>query len=78
MRHTGNRGLEAVHGIFRGGAASLPITAPNLSFREFLSKINQIHAAEHNLKQISGHSIVASKKKRCEKSSSTDSPSSEA
>ena len=51
LRHTGNRGLEAIHSIFRGGAASLPITAPNLSFREFLSKMNQtsqIHAAEHN------------------------------
>lgn len=33
LRHTGNRGIEAIHGIFRGGAASLPITAPNLSFR---------------------------------------------
>ena len=67
LRHTGNRGIEAIHGIFRGGAASLPITAPNLSFREFLSKMNsisQIHTAEHNLKQIDGHSIVASRKKR--------------
>ena len=81
MRHTGNRGLEAIHGIFRGGAASLPITAPNLSFREFLAKMNQtnqIHTAEHNLKQIEGHTVVASKKKRktCAKSSE-DSPSSE-
>ena len=43
----GNRGLEAIHGIFHGGAASCAITAPNLSFREFLSKMNQtnqIHA----------------------------------
>lgn len=83
LRHTGNRGLEAVHGIFCGGAAQLPIiTAPNLSFREFLSKMNQtnqIHTSEHNLKQISGHTIVASKKKckTCSKSSSTDSPSTE-
>ena len=29
-----------------------------------MNQTNQIHAAEHNLKQISGHSIVASKKKR--------------
>ena len=54
LRHTGNRGIEAIkfYGIFRGGAASLPITAPNLSFREFLSKMNstsQIHTAEHNI-----------------------------
>ena len=32
MRHTGNRGLEAIHGMFRGGTCSLPITSPNLSF----------------------------------------------
>ena len=67
LRNTGNRGLEAIHGIFRGGSASLPITSPNLSFREFLSKMNQtlqVHQAEQNLKQISGHTIVASKKKR--------------
>ena len=66
MIHTGNKGLEAVHGIFHGGAASLPITAPNLSFLVFLSKMNQtsqICAAEHNLK---GHSIVASNRKKME------------
>ena len=38
LRNTGNRGLEAIHGIFRGGSSCLPITCPNLSFREFLSK----------------------------------------
>lgn len=32
MRNTGNRGLEAIHSIFRGGSSSLPITAPNLTF----------------------------------------------
>ena len=50
LRHTGNRGLEAIHGMFRGGTTSLPITSPNLSFREFLAKINtaqQIQRAEH-------------------------------
>ena len=26
LRHTGNRGLEAIHGMFRGGTSSLPIT----------------------------------------------------
>ena len=65
LRNTGNRGLEAIHGIFRGGSASLPIT--NLSFREFLSKMNQtlqIHQAEQNIQKIAGNTIVASKKKR--------------
>ena len=67
LRHTGNRGLEAIHGMFRGGTTSLPITSPNLSFREFLEKMNsaqQIHKVEHHLQQIPGNSIVASKKKR--------------
>ena len=41
LRNTGNRGLEAIHGIFRGGSSCLPITCPNLSFREFLSKITR-------------------------------------
>lgn len=67
MRNTGNRGLEAIHGMFRGGTTSLPITSPNLSFAEFLTRMNkatQIHRAEHQLSQIEGHTIVASKKKR--------------
>ena len=67
LRHTGNRGLEAIHGMFRGGTTSLPITSPNLSFREFLAKMNtaqQIQRAEHHLSQIDGSTIVASKKKR--------------
>ena len=67
LRNTGNRSLEALHGTFRGGTSSLPITSPNLSFREFLERMNkmlQIHKAEHMLQQIEGHSIVASKKKR--------------
>ena len=57
LRHTGNRGLEAIHGMFRGGTTSLPITSPNLSFREFLTKMNtaqQIQRAEHHLSQIDG------------------------
>ena len=67
LRNTGNRGIEAIHGMFRGGTTSLPITSPNLSFREFLEKMNkaeQIHRAEHALKKIDGCPIVASKKKR--------------
>ena len=67
MRNTGNRGLEATHGMFRGGTTSLPITSPNLSFSEFsvkMNKANQIHTAEHQLKQIPGNTVVSSKKKR--------------
>ncbi len=80
MRNTGNRGLEAIHCIFRGGSSCLPITAPNLTFQEFLSRMNktsQIHRAEHELKLIDGNSVVASKKKRktCSRHSKTDNPS---
>jgi len=32
LRHTGNRGIEAIHGMFCGGTSSLPMTSPNLSF----------------------------------------------
>ena len=67
LRNTGNRGIESIHGAFRGGTSSLPITSPNLSFQEFLSRMNkalQISQAKHNLKQIEGNTIVASKKKR--------------
>ena len=67
LRHTGNRSIEAIHGAFRGGTSSLPITSPNLSFREFLMQMNkaqQIQSTEHRLKRIEGNSIVASKKKR--------------
>ncbi len=65
LRNTGNRGIEAIHGIFRGGSSSLPITSANLSFQRFLSRMNktlQVH--EHTLKHIEGNTIVASKKKR--------------
>ena len=67
LRHTGNRSIEAIHGMFRGGTCSLPITSPNLSFREFLSKMNkaqQMQRAEHFLQGVEGNSIVAAKKKR--------------
>ena len=66
LRHTGNQGLEAIHGMFRGGTNSLPIISPNLSFREFLDKMNsaqQIQRAEHALNQTEGSTIMASKKK---------------
>ena len=80
MRNTGNRGIEAIHSVFRGGSCALPITSPNLSFQDFLLKMNQtlqIHQAEHNLKQIPGNTIVASKKKRatCAKYSQSDNQS---
>uniref|UniRef100_A0A1X7U6J9 Uncharacterized protein n=1 Tax=Amphimedon queenslandica TaxID=400682 RepID=A0A1X7U6J9_AMPQE len=42
LRNTGNRSLEALHGTFRGGTCSLPINTPNLSFREFLDKMNEM------------------------------------
>ena len=72
LHHTGNGGLEAIHGIeaihgmFLGGTSSLPITSPNLSFGEFLAKMNtaqRIQRVEHHLSQIDGSTIVASKKK---------------
>lgn len=79
LRHTGNRGIEAIHGMFRGGTCSLPTTSPNLSFREFLSKMNkaqQIQRAEHLLRGIVGNSIVASKKKRKKCAGTSNEPSS--
>ena len=79
LRHTGNRGIEAIHGMFRGGTCSLPITSPNLSFREFLSKMNkaqQLQRAEHLLRGITGNSIVASKKKRKTCAAASNEPSS--
>ena len=66
MRNTGNRGVEAIHGMFRGGTTSLPITSANLTFAEFLTrmtKATQIHRTEHQLRQIEGHTIVVSKRR---------------
>ena len=34
VRHTGNRGIEAIRGMFWGGTCSLPITSPNFNFIE--------------------------------------------
>ena len=73
--------MEAIHGVFRGGTTSLPITSPNLTFQEFLSKMNkaeQIVRAEHNLKMIAGNSIVASKKKRTFAKTSREQPHTDA
>ena len=78
LRHTGNRGIEAVHGIFRGGTTSLPMTSPNLSYQEMLTrmnKTNQMREAEHSLRQVDGHSISTTKKKRLTSAlDSTDAP----
>ena len=67
LRNTGNRSIEAVHGIFRGGSHSLPITSPNLTYQEFLNRMNksnQVRKAEHFLQKIPGNTIVTTKKKR--------------
>ena len=67
LRNSGNRGLESMHGTFRGGTTSLPITSANLSFQEFPSKMNsmmQISSAMHNLQQVQGFPIAATKKRR--------------
>ena len=64
LRSTGNRGIEAMHSLMRGGAANLPITSANLTFRDFLSrlnKINQIKGAEHTLKVVEGNTICSTK-----------------
>ena len=58
LRSTGNRSIDAVHSILRGGAANLSITSPNLSFQEFLSRMNQvmqIKQCEHTLQKIPGN-----------------------
>lgn len=46
---------------------ALPITSPNLSFKEYLTRMNQtmqVLTVEPELRQISGNPIVATKKKR--------------
>ena len=66
LQNSGNRGIESIHGIFRGGTASLPITSANLSYQEFLTKMNtmmQVNTSRHNLQLIPGCPIVATKKK---------------
>ena len=67
LRNTGNRGIEAMHSILRGGAVNLPITSANLTFQDFLSrlnKVNQVKQAEHSLKKIKGNSICSTKKRQ--------------
>ena len=67
LRNTDNHAIEAVHGVFRGGSHSLPFTSCNLSFWEFLRRINKmspIRTVEHFPHEDEGNSIVAIKKKR--------------
>lgn len=42
LRNAGKRSLEAIHGIFRGRTTSLPIASANLSFQEFLTRMNKM------------------------------------
>ena len=54
LKSTRNRGIEAIHCVFRGGSCALRITSPNLSFQEFLLKMIEtllIYQAEHNHSQ---------------------------
>lgn len=37
LRRTGNRQIEAFHSVLHGGAAHLPFTFANLTFRDFVS-----------------------------------------
>ena len=65
LRNTGNRSIEALHSVLRGGTANLPITSVNLIFQDFLSrlnKVNQIKKAEHSLQKVEGNSICSTKK----------------
>lgn len=67
FRNTGNRSIEAMHLVLRGGTANLPITSANLTFQDFLSrlnKVNQIKSAEHSLQKITGNYICSTKKQQ--------------
>ena len=67
LRNTGNRSIEAMHSVLRGGTANLPITSANLTYQDFLSrlnKVNQIKKAEHSLQTITGNYICSTKKRQ--------------
>ena len=76
MRNSGNRGIEDnKHGVFRGTSAVLPITAVNLSFREFLERMNetlQVRQSEQHLQRIKGNPLQATKKQFTYARESTD------
>jgi len=42
LRRTGNRQIESFHSILCGGAAHLPITSANLTFKDFLCQMNNL------------------------------------
>ena len=65
LRRTENRNIKALHSIFRGGSSSLPITAANLTFQDFLCRMNkfmQITDAENTSQKISGNTFQSNKK----------------
>ena len=67
LRDTGNRSIEAMHSVLRGGTANLPITSANLTYQDFLSRLNkvsQIKKAEHSLQKITGNYICSTKKRQ--------------
>ena len=56
-----------MHSVLCGGAANLPITSPNLTFQDFLSRLNktsQIRNSERFLRKIEGNTICGTKKRR--------------
>jgi len=66
LRNTGNRTIEAVHSILRGGAANLPNNFSQLVISRILSRMNQvkqIKESEHTLQKIPGNTIKSTKKK---------------
>ena len=64
LRNTGNRSIEAMHSVLRGGTANLPITSANLTYLSRLNKVNQIKKAEHSLQKITGNYICSTKKRQ--------------
>ena len=67
MRSTGNRGIEAIHSVLCGASPNLPITSGNLTFQDFLSRMNKVvhmKSAEHALRQIPGNTVTYTKKKK--------------
>jgi len=43
LRNTGNRSIGALHSMLRGGTANLPIISANLTFQDFLSRLNKVN-----------------------------------
>ena len=56
-----------MHSILCGGAVNLPITSANLTFQDFLSrlnKVNQVKQAEHSLKKLKEIQFVVQRSDR--------------